>query len=393
MSGIPTTLTYPAEGLGAPKDRRPAPSVDLGLPVGTEVFSADDHISLAEDIFYERFPEGMKERAPRVMNVDGGWVIGMDGKSILVREFIEVLSQYDPLPGSHTGDVDARLAALDSEGVSREVAFPNSILALFGWPDREVRELCFRIYNEHIAEVQERSNGRIFGVGLINWWDADGTRRTVDELKALGLKTFLLPIQPGKDATKIPIDYASTAMDGVWQAIEDAQLPVSHHIGESPPATPNEFNPVGIGMLQNVAPFRDMFGKYIFGGILDRHPGLRVGWFEGGINWVPSAIQDAEHIAASFRHLSNLEPLYHPKHYWDNHMCASFVVDPLGLELVDRIGIERVMWSTDFPHNESTYGYSDKSLAAVVGAVGAERSAAVVGGNIKRYLGLDRVDL
>jgi predicted TIM-barrel fold metal-dependent hydrolase len=393
MSGIPTTLTYPAEGVGAPKDRRPAPSVDLGLPVGTEVFSADDHISLAEDIFYERFPEGMKERAPRVMNVDGGWVIGMDGKSILVREFIEVLSQYDPLPGSHTGDVDARLAALDSEGVSREVAFPNSILALFGWPDREVRELCFRIYNEHIAEVQERSNGRIFGVGLINWWDADGTRRTVDELKALGLKTFLLPIQPGKDATKIPIDYASTAMDGVWQAIEDAQLPVSHHIGESPPATPNEFNPVGIGMLQNVAPFRDMFGKYIFGGILDRHPGLRVGWFEGGINWVPSAIQDAEHIAASFRHLSNLEPLYHPKHYWDNHMCASFVVDPLGLELVDRIGIERVMWSTDFPHNESTYGYSDKSLAAVVGAVGAERSAAVVGGNIKRYLGLDRVDL
>jgi predicted TIM-barrel fold metal-dependent hydrolase len=393
MSGIPTRLTYPAEGVGAPKDRRPAPSVDLGLPVGTEVFSADDHISLAEDIFYERFPEGMKERAPRVMNVDGGWVIGMDGKSILVREFIEVLSQYDPLPGSHTGDVDARLAALDSEGVSREVAFPNSILALFGWPDREVRELCFRIYNEHIAEVQERSNGRIFGVGLINWWDADGTRRTVDELKALGLKTFLLPIQPGKDATKIPIDYASTAMDGVWQAIEDAQLPVSHHIGESPPATPNEFNPVGIGMLQNVAPFRDMFGKYIFGGILDRHPGLRVGWFEGGINWVPSAIQDAEHIAASFRHLSNLEPLYHPKHYWDNHMCASFVVDPLGLELVDRIGIERVMWSTDFPHNESTYGYSDKSLAAVVGAVGAERSAAVVGGNIKRYLGLDRVDL
>ena len=36
-------------------------------------------------------------------------------------------------------------------------------------------------------------------------------------------------------------------------------------------------------------------------GILDRHPGLRIGWFEGGINWVPSAIQDAQHIGASFR--------------------------------------------------------------------------------------------
>ena len=163
MTGISRTLTLPARGPGgARRIAIPGPLVDLGLPAGTEVFSADDHISLAEDIFYERFPESMKERAPRVMNVGGGWVIGMDGKSILVPEFIEVLTQYDPVSGSHTGDVEARLAALDSEGVAKELAFPNSVLALFGWPDREVRELCFRIYNEHIAEVQERSNNRIY---------------------------------------------------------------------------------------------------------------------------------------------------------------------------------------------------------------------------------------
>jgi predicted TIM-barrel fold metal-dependent hydrolase len=375
--------------VGAPKDRQPPPLVDVGLPAGTEVISADDHISLADDIFHERFPESMKDRAPRVMNVDGAWVVAADGQAAMVREFVQVLTQYDPVPGSHSGDVDARLAALDSEGIAKELAFPNSVLALFGWPDREVRELCFRIYNEHIAEVQERSGNRILGVGLINWWDPDGARRTVTELKALGLRTFLMPLFPGKDVEKRPIDFSSTAMDGVWEAIEDAQVPVSHHIGESPPATPNEFNPVATGMLQNVAPFRDMFGKYIFGGILDRHPGLRVGWFEGGINWVPSAVQDAQHIAASFRHLANHEVQHDPQHYWDQHMCASFVVDPLGLELLDRIGVDRVMWSTDFPHNESTYGYSNESLATVVDAVGAEAAVAVVGGNIKRYLGLD----
>lgn len=383
------TLTYPLEGVGAPKNRLPGPLVEVGLPPGTEVFSADNHISVSEDIFYERFPASMKDRAPRVMNVDGGWVIAVDGKSVLVKEFIEVLTQYDPVPGSHTGDIDARLAALDSEGVSKELAFPNSILALFGWPDREVRELCFRIYNEYIAEVQERSNNRIYGVGLINWWDAEGARRTLTELKALGLKTFLLPLAPGKDEEKRPIDYASTAMGGVWEAIEEAQLPISHHIGENPPQTPNEFNSVGIGMLQSVAPFRDTFGKYVLGGILDRHPGLRLGWFEGGINWVPSAIQDAEHISASFQHLSNLTMKHDPQYYWENHMVASFMLDPLGLELIDKIGVERAMWSTDFPHNESTYGYSNQSLGSVVDAVGPEAAAAIVGGNIKRFLGLD----
>ena len=389
MSGNSRTLTYPAEGLGAPKDRRPAPPADLGLPTGTEVFSADDHISLSEDIFYDRLPDNMKDRAPRIMNVDGGWVLGVEGKSILVPEFIRVLTQYDPVPGSHAGDITARLAALDSEGIDRELAFPNSVLALFGWPDREVREACFRVYNEYIAEVQEKSGHRIYGVGLINWWDPEGARRTVNELKDLGLKTFLMPLMPGKDLDGKPIDYASPAMDGVWDAIEEAGVPVSHHIGENPPATPIAFNAISIGMLQSVAPFRDTFGKYIFGGILDRHPGLRVGYFEGGINWVPSALQDAEHIAASFQHLADLQIKHEPTYYWDNHMCASFMVDQLGLALLARIGVDRVMWSTDFPHNERTYGYSNQSLASVVDAVGAEATAAIASCNVKRFLGIE----
>src|SRR3546814_8040387 len=63
-------LTYPAGGFGAPKDRRGNAGGDVGLPEGTEVFSADDHISLAADIFYERFPESLKEQAPRVVYED-----------------------------------------------------------------------------------------------------------------------------------------------------------------------------------------------------------------------------------------------------------------------------------------------------------------------------------
>jgi predicted TIM-barrel fold metal-dependent hydrolase len=69
-------------------------------------------------------------------------------------------------------------------------------------------------------------------------------------------------------------------------------------------------------------------------------------------------------------------------------MCASFMVDPLGLKLIDEIGVDKVMWSSDYPHNESTFGYSEKSLAAVVGAVGPENAARIVSGNIKSFLGL-----
>src|SRR5271166_4210508 len=181
---------YPPEGLGAPKDRHGhAVAGDSGLPPGTEVFSADDHISLAEDIFYERFPDSLKDRAPRVWYRDDAWTLGMGDKAFLPREFTGVLTQYDPLPGSSTADLDARLRQLEADGVTRELAFPNALLALMGFPDTEVRELCFRIYNEYLAELQERSAGRFYGVGLINWWDGDGARRTLEEMKALGVRT------------------------------------------------------------------------------------------------------------------------------------------------------------------------------------------------------------
>ena len=82
-------------------------------------------------------------------------------------------------------------------------------------------------------------------------------------------------------------------------------------------------------------------------------------------------------------------PLEHDvRYYWDTHMSASFMVDPLGLELIDRIGVDKVMWSSDYPHNESTYGYSEKSLAAVVNAVGPENATRIVSGNITEFLGL-----
>ena len=59
-------------------------------------------------------------------------------------------------------------------------------------------------------------------------------------------------------------------------------------------------------------------------------------------------------------------------------MCASFMVDALGLRLIDEIGIDKVMWSSDYPHNESTFGYSERSLAAVVDAVGPEDAVRIV---------------
>jgi predicted TIM-barrel fold metal-dependent hydrolase len=296
-----------------------------------------------------------------------------------------VFGPYGRLPGGNSDQLDARMRDMEDDGIDRELAFPNAVLALLQYPDFEVRELCFRIYNQYVAGLQARHPGRFYAVGLINWWDPKGTRQTLEELKALGLKTFLMPLSPGATPDGERIDYASMRMNDVWGEIEASGVPVSHHIGEII-GSPCEFNMMTISFVHSVAPFRDMFARYIFGGILDRHPGLQIGWFEGGINWVASAMQDAEHAHASFWHMNNLKIEHAPDHYWRRHMCASFIVDPLGLEMIDRLGADRIMWSADYPHNESSFGYSRSSLNQVARTVGADRAPAVVGGNIARFL-------
>jgi predicted TIM-barrel fold metal-dependent hydrolase len=380
---------YPPGGFGAPKDRQTHATEDNGLPEGTEVFSADNHISLSEDIFYEKFPPELKEKAPRIWYEDGAYMVGKGkGQTFLPLDFSRVLMQYDDLAGAATTNIEARIAELHDDGVDKELAFPNAVLALFHYPNMELRERVFRIYNEHIAAVQERSNGHFYGVGLINWWDPDGARRTLDEVKSLGLKTFLLPLNPGKGLDGEIIDYGSTAFSPVWDEIEAAGLPVSHHIGETPPKTPCEVNSVVVGMMINVDGFRETFSKYLFSGILDRHPSLKVGWFEGGIAWVATALQDAEHLLASYQHMFNRKVEHDIRYYWDTHMSASFMVDPLGLKLLDEIGVDNVMWSSDYPHNESTFGYSQKSIKSVVDAVGQDDAVKICSTNITKFLGV-----
>ncbi len=384
-----TLLQYPSKGFGPPKDRQGhAASTSLGLPPGTEVFSADNHISLSEDIFYERAPEALKDRVPRVIHSDDAWNLAAGERRFLPKEFTGVLTQYDPLLGSNTGELEARMEQLKADGVTRELAFPNALMALLYYPDTEVREFCFRTYNEYLADLQGRAPGRFYGVGLINWWDPEGARRTLAELKGFGVRTFVLPLKPGNGPDGQPLDYNGPALAGVWEAIEDSGLPIAHHIGEAPLSGPCATNMCAVGMIHNAASFREMFGRYVLTGLLDRYKSLRIGWFEGGINWVPAAIQDAEHMYASFRHMLDTDLEHDIRYYWDTHMHSAFMYDPLGLELVDLIGIDRIMWSSDFPHNESTFGYSEKSLAAVVDALGPENAARVVSANVVEFLGL-----
>ena len=104
--------------------------------------------------------------------------------------------------------------------------------------------------------------------------------------------------------------------------------------------------------------FRHIWGQLTFGGVFDRFPKLKVVFVEGGICWVASMLHDADMIYNSFPTVMNPKLAHPPSWYWFNHCYATFMTDPAGLELLHRIGADRVMWSSDYPHQESTFGYT-----------------------------------
>jgi predicted TIM-barrel fold metal-dependent hydrolase len=370
-------------GLVFPKDRKPQTRGDVKLPERTVVVSCDNHWSIHTDLFYDRFPARLKDKAPRLyIPPDGNNIWLVDGKSPMTEGVKRSKATYECVPGVF--DIQARLADMDAEGMDKEIVFPNGVPEFYGFPDVEVRDLIFRIYNDHVAEVQAQAPGRFYGVGQINFWDMSKVRESVEQLVKLGIKAVSLPQNP-KGANGLLLDYCSREMDPMWAAIQDADLPICFHVGEW---FRDGFGGHGTTIMVAFGGFRKNLGELIFGGVFDRFPKLKVVFCEADINWVPGALQTASMGFECYYEMLDPKIEHHPRHYWFNNCYAAFTHDPVGLRMLDIVGADRVMWSADYPHVESTYGYTWDALKIVADSVGPDDARAILGGNAMKVFKL-----
>ncbi len=365
---------------------RTAESEGRELPAGTVIISADSHW-LEGDIWVDRFPEHLKHRAPRVFFENGGWEVELGGKRLTPPGTAAASCAFECVPGFN--DIEARMRDLDAEGVGQEIIFPQKFFNLLFLEHLEEKEWVARAYNQALAEFCGQRPDRLHGVAILNWWDPEQTRDALAEIKALGFKTAMVPIQPGKFPDGELINYHGERMDPFWQAIEDAGLPICFHIGERPvnPAT-SPRGAAGIFVMQQMGGMRNIWSQLTFGGVFERNPGLRVIFVESGLHWVPGALQEADMIYESFPSHQRPKLSHPPSHFWFENCYATFMVDPAGLEMLHRIGADRCMWSSDYPHNESTLGYTRSAVAAVFDATTVENAQKIVGGNAVEVFGL-----
>jgi predicted TIM-barrel fold metal-dependent hydrolase len=366
--------------------KRTAQADGWQAPAGTRIISADSHW-LEGDIWVERFPEHLRDRAPRVFFENGGWEVELGGKRLTPPGAAAAACAFECVPGFN--DLGVRMKDLDAEGVQQEIIFPQKFFNLLFLENLEEKEWVARAYNQALAEFTGGEPDRLHGVAIMNWWEPEQAKDAIAEIKALGYKTMMVPISPGKHADGTFINYHSERMEPFWAAVEESGLPLCYHIGERPvvPAT-SPRGAAGIFVMQQMGGMRNVWATLTFGGVFERNPGVRVIFVESGLHWVPGALQEADMIYESFP--SHQRPLLSkpPSHYWFNNCYATFMVDPAGLEMIHRIGADRAMWSSDYPHNESTLGYTRSAVEAVFKSVSEADARKIVGENAVKVFGL-----
>lgn len=345
------------------------------------VVSADEHLVEPPEFWSTWLPAQLPpEDRARAPTLDGAMLVVNGEVMRTFQLFPDLAARSDRMPGA--SDLAGRLAAMDAGGIDAALLFPQRAMGMFALRDRALMVRCFTAYNRWLADFCGRSGGRLKGVAVLPTVDAPQT--TADYLAMLKELGFTVVMLPGAPRDR---KYADAEMAPLWEAIEASGLLLAFHTSE----TPEDNGPGGLGAYLTVQfqPFRKLWGYLVFSGLLDRYPGVRILFAEGGISWIPAALDHSDQIWRDFA--DDLEPRLPqpPSRYWHRQCYATFMDDPLGLDHVDHIGRDRVLWSSDYPHPEGTGRRTRDVIDAIRARFAPDDAALIVGGTAAALLGFD----
>jgi predicted TIM-barrel fold metal-dependent hydrolase len=305
-------------------------------------------------------------------------------------------------------DNDMRNSQQLEDGIVGEVIFPNTVppffptFVLFAGPpkpeDYRHRLAGIRAHNRWLVDFCAEFPERRAGIGQIFLNDIDDAIEDVHFIKEHGLRGGLLLPNVPPDAKWVPPLY-DPAYDRLWRVIEDLEVPVNVHGGTGVP----DYGRLPASMLLYITevPFYSQrpLVQFILGGVFERFPRLRFATTESGCSWVPALLDGLDRTLEQVRTTGRIGELrfgddlqfstsasgYFARNVW---MGVSQPT-PADVAAFDRIGADRFMWGSDYPHDEGTYPFSSEHLRQVFTGFAPEVLRKVLGGNAADLYGFD----
>jgi aminocarboxymuconate-semialdehyde decarboxylase len=275
-------------------------------------------------------------------------------------------------------DVNERLRRMDAMGVDIQVISPSPNQYYY-WSDPDLAKQIVATQNEHIASVCAAHPDRLCGLGNVALQHSDlSLRQLADCVGKFGLRGVEI------SSAVNGLELSDPSFDRFWAKAEELGcLIFIHPLGTSLGERLNRHylgNIVGQPIETTIA-----LSHLIFGGVLDRYPGLTICAAHGG-GYLPSYVGRSDHgfdVRPEARKMKHKPSEYLKRIYFD-----SVVYTPEQLRhLIDRVGVTQLLLGTDYPFDMGSYE-PEKLIGSVPGLTAEEREQ-ILGGNAARLLGID----
>lgn len=392
------------------------------------IISVDDHILEPRDLWLSELPASVRERGPRTVRErvalrfegghygftrdvpDGQWcdVWLFDDLAVPTGllhapaglppdQVRNVPATYEDFrPG--TWDQAARLADMDLNGVEAAINYPNTFprFAGQGFAERADKALalqCLRIYNDWMVDVWcgGAGRGRLIPLTLVPLWDPALAAEEVRRCAAKGSHAIAFSENPAK--LGLPSLY-TRAWDVLWAACEETETTVSMHIGSSSSMpTTSADAPLATTMSLSSQNAEGALCDWVFSGTLDRFRTLKVAFAESQVGWMPFLLERMDLVWRDG--VGGVELPEAPSSYVRGRVFGCVFDDQHGLVSREAVGMDAILFETDYPHSDGTWPHSQDVAARLCAGAGMDAAEvhALLRGNAIRAYGLERFGL
>ena len=382
--------------------------------------SADGHLEVKPERWVHRVPARWRDRAPRSVPLpDGGDGLVIEGQPLLEQNFIDLragragawspeVTRVEDAAG--TGSAEQRLQEQDTDGLAAEVLYPNMVAGPVLWRNithDEPYKAMVRAYNDWLGEEYcSVDRDRLIGLGVLPWTNVQDCIDEMEHCAKLGLKGVLLGALPSAN------NYPTEEDDRFWAAAVDMQMPVTCHVAFNNTGKranqptfryPNEDPVVMAKVRRPLLEWITNFGlrpavsvtQMVMSGVFDRFPTLQMYFAETRLGWVPFWLEHADlwydrHIGWA-QEMLGFEPLKRkPSEYVNDHVHFSVQYEHVAVELRHHVGVNHIMFATDFPHIECEYPNTMPLVEEIYSTVPSDEAYRILAGNVIDYFRMNR---
>jgi predicted TIM-barrel fold metal-dependent hydrolase len=369
----------------------------LLAPAEERVISADSHTIEPEDLWLRALGKKHGEETPRVVEGHAGnpGLFFYTGKQYARFKEQDEKTAAAGTPGAGR-DPAARVAFQKKAGLEGEVLYPTLGLSILHSSNRAdyrgvVRDAS-RVYNDWLAEFISHDRKRLIGAAMIPMDDPEWALHELERTVALGHRTAMIHAAPPEGSPP----YRDRIYDRFWAVAQEAGVPITLHIvtGRIPdPLACHTRAEWEEGPNLFLATWEEiphvLASDFIFGKILDRFPLLKVVTAELEISWLPNFMRRLDMIQGVYSNRLQLPSLdLRASDYVRTRIWHGLIDEKGGIPAIAEVGVDQVVWGSDFPHTISVGVETREALDDLFSAVSPPDRAKLVAENAARLFGL-----